>query len=304
MIKPPYLKKGDKIAIVCTARKFSKEEAQPAIQLMESWGLQVVLGETIGKDNFQLGGTDEDRVNDFNKQLANPEIKAIWCARGGYGTVRIIDQIDFGLLTKSPKWIIGFSDVTVLHSHIHKLGIETIHGIMAFSVPKATEKAKDTLYHALFNGRLEYKIKSCELNKYGNAQGELVGGNLSILYSLLGSPSAIDTNDKILFIEDLDEYLYHLDRMMYNLKRNGVLDNLRGMIVGGMTDMHDNEIPFGQKAHEIILSAVSDKIYPVVFDFPSGHGAENNALILGRKIVLETNPQESVLKFEEHGRAL
>jgi muramoyltetrapeptide carboxypeptidase len=298
MIKPPYLKKGDKIAIVCTARKFSKEEAQPAIQLMESWGLQVVLGETIGKDNFQLGGTDEDRVNDFNKQLANPEIKAIWCARGGYGTVRIIDQIDFGLLTKSPKWIIGFSDVTVLHSHIHKLGIETIHGIMAFSVPKATEKAKDTLYHALFDGRLEYKIKSSELNKYGSARGELVGGNLSILYSLLGSPSAIDTNGKILFIEDLDEYLYHLDRMMYNLKRNGVLDNLKGMIVGGMTDMHDNEIPFGQKAHEIILSAVSGKDYPVIFDFPSGHGAENNALILGRKIALKADPQGSCLKFE------
>lgn len=298
MIRPPYLKKGDKITLVCTARKFTEAEAQPAIQLMKSWGLQIVLGKTIGMNDFQLGGSDKDRIDDFNTQLADPEIKAIWCARGGYGTVRIIDQIDFSLLAKNPKWIIGFSDVTVLHSHIHKLGIETIHGIMAFSVLKATEEAKQTLYDALFGNRLEYKMKSHIFNKYGSGRGELVGGNLSILYSLLGSPSAIDTQGKILFIEDLDEYLYHLDRMMYNLKRNGVLENLNGMVIGGMTDMHDNEIPFGQEAYQIILSAVSDRNYPVVFDFPSGHGVQNNALIFGRTVILEIDEQESRLKFE------
>ncbi len=296
-IIPPYLQKGDTVAIVCTARKFSKEEAQPGIDLLTSWGLNVVLGDTIGLDNFQLGGTDAERVADFNKQLANPNIKAIWCARGGYGTVRIIDQIDFSLLHKNPKWLIGFSDVTTLHSHLNVLSTATIHGIMTFSVPNATDDAKNSLHSAIFGEELSYTIPFNQMNKTGNVIGELVGGNLSILYSLLGSASAIDTANKILFIEDLDEYLYHVDRMMHNLKRNNKLSNLKGLIVGGMTDMHDNSIPFGYNAEQIILELTKEYNYPIVFNFPAGHVKNNLALKLGTSIALSVAEEATELKF-------
>ncbi|MTG97562.1 MULTISPECIES: LD-carboxypeptidase [Myroides] len=286
MIKPAYLKEGDKVAIVCTARKFSREEAQPAIELLQSWGLVPVLGDTIGLDNFQLGGSDKERAADFNKQLADESVKAIWCARGGYGTVRIVDAIDFDLLMANPKWIIGFSDVTVLHCHVHNLGVQTLHGIMAFSVPKATQESKDSLYASLFGKPIRYVVGHHSANILGEAKGELVGGNLSIIYSLLGSRSSIETKDKILFIEDLDEYLYHVDRMMHNLDRNGLLKGLKGMIVGGMTDMHDNAIPFGYDAIQIIKSLVAQYDFPVVFDFPSGHGVENRALRMGAVVSL------------------
>ncbi|WP_121964256.1 LD-carboxypeptidase [Myroides sp. N17-2] len=297
MIRPDYLKKGDKVAIVCTARKFSKEEAELAIELMNSWGLEVVLGDTIGLDNYQLGGTDQQRADDFTKQLKDPEIKAIWCARGGYGTVRIIDDIDFTGFVDHPKWIVGFSDVTVLHSHIHNLGVETIHGIMAFSVAKSLVDSRDSLYRALFGQEISYTIHSDRSNKIGQGQGELVGGNLSILYSLLGSVSSMNTEGKILFIEDLDEYLYHLDRMLHNLKRNGLLSGLAGLVVGGMTDMHDNAIPFGYDAKQIILSITAEYDYPIVFDFPAGHGEENLALNLGREVKLEVNQDRTQLTF-------
>lgn len=294
---PPYLQKGDTVAIVCTARKFSKEEAQPAIELLTSWGLNVILGDTIGLDNFQLGGTDEERTVDFNKQLANPDVKAIWCARGGYGTVRIIDQIDFSLMKKNPKWLIGFSDVTTLHSHLNILHTATIHGIMAFSVPNATNEAKESLRNAIFGNKITYTISAEPLNRKGNVVGELVGGNLSILYSLLGSESSIDTTNKILFIEDLDEYLYHIDRMMHNLKRNNKLANLKGLIVGGMTDMHDNSIPFGYNVEQIILELAKEYNYPIVFNFPAGHVKNNLALKFGTVVSLEVGEKVTELKF-------
>lgn len=294
---PPHLVKGDTVAIVCTARKFSKEEAKPAIALLKSWGLNVLLGDTIGLDNFQLGGTDEERVADFNKQLANPEVKAIWCARGGYGTVRIIDKIDFSLMRKHPKWLVGFSDVTTLHSHLNTCGFASIHGIMAFSVPNTSEEAKETLHKSLFGEPLKYSLPADPLNREGIAKAELVGGNLSILYSLLGSDSSIDTKNKILFIEDLDEYLYHIDRMMHNLKRNNKLSDLKGLIVGGMTDMHDNSIPFGYTAEQIILELVKEYDFPVVFNFPAGHVKNNLALKLGETVVLDVTKQGTTLEF-------
>ena len=294
---PPYLKKGDKVSIVCTARKFSVQEAQPSIQMLESWGLEVVLGKTIGLDNFQLGGTDQERIDDMNAQISDADIKAIWCARGGYGTVRIIDSIDFSPLLQHPKWIIGFSDVTTLHSHLHTLGIATLHGIMAFSVPLAKEESKASLHRALFGQGLTYTLEGYHANRIGQASGLLVGGNLSILYSLLGSPSSIDTKGKILFIEDLDEYLYHVDRMMQNLKRNGLLKDLAGLIVGGMTDMHDNSIPFGYNAQEIILDVVKDYNYPVVFNFPAGHGASNWALKMGTIVELKATDNQVTVAF-------
>lgn len=297
MIFPPNLKKGDTVAIVATARKNIEDNLQPAISWLKSWGLEVVIGKTIGLDNNQLAGTDEQRAADFQTMMDNPNIKAIWCVRGGYGTVRMIDLLDFTKFKQSPKWIIGFSDVTVFHSHLNTMGYASIHGIMPVS-SKASEEAKETLRKALFGEPLEYAIPCVSMNRYGDAKGELVGGNLSILYSLFGSNSAIDCTDKILFIEDLDEYLYHIDRMMINLKRNGCLENLKGIIIGGMTKMRDNDIPWGKTALEIIDDVTKKYNIPVLFNFPAGHMADNRALIFGKQVFLEVNDIESKVIFE------
>jgi muramoyltetrapeptide carboxypeptidase len=298
MIIPPFLKAGDTVALVCTARKFFPEDAKPAIDLLESWGLNVKLGSTIGLDNFQLGGTDSERAADFQAQLEDENVKAIWCARGGYGTVRIIDSLDFSKFKKHPKWIMGFSDVTVLHSQLNVECVASLHSIMPFTVPTAPEEVKDTLRKALFGETISYTIPSKSYDVNGTASGELVGGNISILYSLLGSKSAIETKDKILFIEDLDEYLYHIDRMMYNLKRNGYFENVKGIIVGSMTDMHDNEIPFGQNEVQIITEIAKDLSIPIAFQFPAGHQKDNRTLILGQQVAFEVNEKEIKLKFD------
>ncbi len=297
MIIPPFLKAGDTVALVCTARKFFPEDAKPAIDLLESWGLNVKLGTTIGLDNFQLGGTDSERAADFQAQLDDENVKAIWCARGGYGTVRIIDSLDFTNFKQHPKWIIGFSDVTVLHSQLNVERVASLHSIMPFTVPNASGEVKETLRKALFGETISYVIPSKSYDVKGTVSGELVGGNISILYSLLGSKSSIETKDKILFIEDLDEYLYHIDRMMYNLKRNGYFAYVKGIIVGSMTDMHDNEIPFGQNAIQIITAITKEYNIPIAFDFPAGHQSDNRTLILGQQVAFEVNEREIKLQF-------
>jgi muramoyltetrapeptide carboxypeptidase len=298
MITPPYLQKGDTVAIVSTARKNIDDNLKPTINLLEGWGLKVKMGNTIGLDYYQLAGTDEQRAADFQEQLDNPNIKAIWCVRGGYGTVKIIDKLDFTKFKQNPKWIIGFSDVTVLHSHLNRIGIESIHGTMPVSIARATDEAKNSLCSVLFGDKLLYTLECDALNHNGIAKGELVGGNLSILYSLLGSESAIDCEDKILFIEDLDEYLYHVDRMMMNLKRNGCLSSLKGIIVGAMTDMKDNDIPWGRNALEIIEDTVKGLNIPIIYNFPAGHIRDNRALIFGRQVSIEVNDKESKVVFE------
>ena len=295
---PPYLKKGDTVAIVCTARKFMPEEAKPAIELLESWGLKAKLGRTIGLDSCQLGGTDVERAADLQQMMDDDNIKAIWCARGGYGTVRIVDLLDFTKFSKKPKWIMGFSDVTVLHSHLNTLGIATLHSIMPFTVPNAPEKVKQTLKDALFGTKLSYELPSKSYDVKGKAEGELVGGNISILYSLLGSSSSISTQGKILFIEDLDEYLYHVDRMMYNLKRNGYFEKAKGIIVGSMRDMHDNEIPFGQNEVQIITAIAKEYNIPIAFEFCAGHQKDNRTLVLGSQVSFEVNDKEIRLQFK------
>jgi len=294
---PPFFKKGDSVALGLTARKFSPEEAKPEIDLLKSWGLEVKLGKTIGMDSCQLGGTDTERSADLQEMLDNENIKAIWCARGGYGTVRIIDSLDFTKFKKHPKWIMGFSDVTVLHSHLNTLGFASLHSIMPFTVPKAPDEVKETLRKALFGESIKYNVPAKGYEIQGKAKGQLVGGNLSILYSLLGSKSSLNTKGKILFIEDLDEYLYHIDRMMQNLKRNGYFDNLKGLIVGSMTDMHDNEIPFGQNEVGIIMEIAKKYNFPVCFYFPAGHQKDNRTLILGKEVEFEVNSEEVILEF-------
>ena len=296
MVSPSFLNRGDIVGIVSTARKISEEEIQPALQILENWGLKFVLGKTIGAAENQFAGSDDLRAADFQKMLDDPEIKAIWCARGGYGTVRMIDALDFSAFKNNPKWIIGYSDVTALHSHIHNFGIETFHAQILQNLENKSAETSASIKEILFGNNYKIEVVSKgKLNRLGSARGQLVGGNLSLLYSLCGSNSAINTNGKILFMEDLDEYLYHIDRMMMNLKRNGMLKNLAGLIVGGMTEMHDSKIPFGKTAEEIIFDAVSEYNYPVCFNFPAGHITDNRALILGREI--ELNVQSSTINI-------
>lgn len=295
MSSPSFLKKGDKVALVATARKISHEEISFALKVIDSWGLKVAPGKNIFKTHHQFAGTDERRTEDFQQMLNDEKIKAVFCARGGYGTVRIIDEINFNEFRKNPKWIVGYSDITVLHSHLlsnHK--IPTIHGTMPINFSKNTKEGLESLRKALFGEPLEYSIAPHKLNRKGMAEGIVVGGNLSILNTLVGTKSDIDTTNKILFIEDLDEYLYHIDRIMMQMKRSGKLRNLRGLIVGGMTKMRDNEIPFGKTAEEIIFEKVADYKYPVCFGFPAGHFDDNRALYLGKKAKLTVGASVSL----------
>ncbi len=295
LIQPSYLKKGDKIAIVAPARKISLEEIKSAIDILESWGLEVVLSKNLFKSDNQFSGTDNERADDLQTMLDDSSVKAIIIARGGYGTIRIIDKLDFTKFKQQPKWIVGYSDLTVLHSHIHNFRIETLHATMPINFTK-NEAATESLRSALFGEQLKYETGAHHLNKKGICEGELIGGNLSLLYALTGSISDIDTRGKVLFIEDLDEYLYHIDRMMLNLKRSGKLSRLVGLVVGGMTDMKDNAIPFGKNAEEIILDAVKEYNYPVCFNFPAGHIDKNMAIYFGKKVKLKVE-EKITLEF-------
>lgn len=299
MEKPSTLKKGDKIALISTARKISELELEPAIAILKSWGLAPVFGESLFKENHQFAGTTEERIADLQQALDDAEIKAIFCARGGYGTVQLIDAIDFSIFKKLPKWIVGYSDVTVLHNHINQnIGVETLHASMPINFSANTKEALESLKETLFGALPIYTCDTDELNRIGKAEGILVGGNLSIIYSLTGTPSQLDTTNKILFIEDLDEYLYHIDRMMMNLKRAGMLSKLKGLIVGGMSNMNDNTVPYGKSAKQIIIEAVKEYNYPVCFEFPAGHIKDNRALIMGAEVELVVSEQEVELIFK------
>ena len=295
MIIPEKLKIGDKIGIVSTARKITPEELSPSIKLLESWGFEVVFGANLFKENNQFSGTVEQRNSDLQSMINDVEIQAILCARGGYGTVQIIDNINFSSLKKNQKWIIGYSDVTVLHSHLNNLGIASLHATMPINFLNNSNESLQSLKNSLLGESNRIECKSNIFNRLGEVDAEIVGGNLSILYSLLGSNSDIDTEGKILFIEDLDEYLYHIDRMMMNLKRNGKLAKLKGLIVGWMNDMNDNEIPFGKSVEEIILEQTKKYDYPICFGFPAGHINDNRCIKLGVK---------SELKITENGVSL
>jgi len=301
LIQPPFLQKGDTVLILATAGIVSDSTIiDCGIELLKSWGLQVKLGKNLYESNAHFAGTDMQRLEDFQNAIDDDNIKAVWCARGGYGTVRIIDDIDFKRFKKKPKWIIGFSDVTVLHNEIHNLGIETIHAMMPSTLKLDNEeqkKAQKSLKKALFGKKLKYRVSESEYNREGEAQGQLVGGNLSILYSLLGSRSSIKTDGKILFIEDVGEYEYHIDRMLLNLKRNGYFEKCNGLIVGGISDVRENDVAFGKTVEEIILDAVKAYDFPVSFDFPAGHIRDNRTLILGREISLMVKEHKAVVKF-------
>tara|TARA_X000000368_G_scaffold399052_1_gene369661 strand:- start:372 stop:1268 length:897 start_codon:yes stop_codon:yes gene_type:complete len=298
MILPKKLKKGDKIGIISTARKISLKELSSAIKLLESWGVKVVLGRNLFEKDNQFSGKIKQRSTDLQQMIDDNSIKAILCARGGYGTVQIIDNIDFSNLRNNPKWVVGYSDVTVLHSHLHNLGFASLHATMPINFEINTKESLDSLKNSLFKIERSIECKIHPFNRFGKIEADIVGGNLSILYSLLGSDSDINTDDKILFIEDLDEYLYHIDRMMMSLKRNGKLEKIRGLIVGSMSDMNDNAIPFGKTAEEIILDHTKEYGFPICFGFPAGHLYDNRSIRLGVSSVLEIN-ENGVSLYQE-----
>lgn len=293
---PAYLKPGDTIGITCPAGYISLEEIMPSVKLMESWGYQVRVGKTVGAQDFTYGGTDEERAMDLQQMLDDDSLQAIMCARGGYGAVRIIDQLDFKHFTAKPKWIIGFSDITVLHCHLDRnFKIASLHSKMCNSFPTDWTLAEPiqietilSIRQALAGEDLRYTAPFNHSNRLGYAEGMLVGGNLSIIETLAGSKSDIDTDGKILFVEDTGEYLYGIDRMFWNLKRNGKLSKLKGLIIGGFKLKPDDAgEEFGKTIQEIVSEKVKEYKYPVCFDFPVGHQRNNYALKCGVKHILK-----------------
>ena len=304
LIKPEYLKKGDTVAIVAPSGILKNYNGYmlKAKELLKSWGLEVVIGENVFNDNGHFAGTDNQRSADFQLALDDKAIKAIWCARGGYGAMRIIDNLNFEKYKENPKWIIGYSDITAIHNDLHNNKSESIHGIMCKSLEKIdvdNNESISLLKKTLFGEKLSYTIEGNNYNIEGNSNGQLIGGNLTLLHCLLGSQSSIDTDGKILFIEDLGEYLYHIDRMLISLKRAGYFDNCKGLIVGDFTDLRKNTTPFGRDLKELILDIVREYGFPVSFGFPAGHGEKNYPMILGREINLKVSKQQSTINFSD-----
>lgn len=298
-IIPPPLKPGDLIGITCPAGYFCLDDVQPAVAALQRWGYQVKLGKTIDGQYFQYAGTDEERAADLQDMLDDPEISAILFGRGGYGVIRIIDRLNFNQFYKRPKWLCGYSDITVLHCHVHmQFHIPTLHCEMCIDLKYGTEdRSAETIREALHGDRLKYHVPAHPFNRKGHAKGLLVGGNLSLIAALTGSASGLETDGKILFIEDVHEELYHIDSMMWTLKRSGRLAFLAGLVVGGFTKIkEEDDIPFGQSAYEIILDKVKEYKYPVCFGFPAGHEYDNFALKLGLPYHLRIHEHEAVLK--------
>jgi muramoyltetrapeptide carboxypeptidase len=306
LIIPRYLKPGDVIGITSPAGYITLEDIQPAMQQMQAWGFTMRVGNTIGKRDFTFGGTDEERAADLQQMLDDDSIKAIMCARGGYGAVRIIDKLNFSQLLLHPKWIIGFSDITVIHSHLNRnYGIASIHSKMCNSFPDDWSKAEPmqietilSIKQALTGEKMRYTMLPHEKNKMGTGEGVLVGGNLKTLESLAGSKSDIKTGGKILFVEDTGEYMYSIDRMFWSLKRTGKLAGLSGLVIGGfkVKPDEDPDDAFGITIHDIVLEKVSGYSYPVCFDFPVGHQKNNYALKCGVQHRLEVKTGEVSLK--------
>lgn len=304
LIQPPYLKAGDTVAIVAPSGVLKNrfDEVNRAKQLLESWNLHVVIGKHVFNQANHFAGTDEERCEDFQLALDDPKIKAIWSARGGYGTVRILDSLDYTKFLKQPKWVIGYSDITALHNQIHNLGVQSLHAIMGVSLPENLEDIADsiaTFKNTLFGQPLRYALKGSKYNKPGDANGVLVGGNLTILHTMLGSKESIDTDGKILFIEEIGEYKYHIDRMLQSLKRAGYFDNCQGVLVGDMSKMRKNTTLWGTSIEQLIIDALSDYNFPIAFNMPAGHEKDNRALILGRQVILKVDKSKSTLIFEE-----
>lgn len=299
---PKYLKKGDVVALVAPAGLIKDEKPLVlAEQLLQSWGLKSKRGQFVLEQQGVFAGTDAQRLEDLQAAFDDKKVKAIWAVRGGYGSVRLLEKLNFSAFEKHPKWLIGFSDITALHSVLHRRGFKSIHGLMPVQLlhpVKETEKAVNSLYHALFGQKLACIFPTSPYNRPGNAIGVLVGGNLSILQSLIGSPYEIDTSGKILFLEEVSEYKYRIDRMLQHFKIAGVFKNLKALIIGDFTDVKESEVKYGKEVEELILEAVKDYDYPVVFDLPVGHIPDNQSLILGEKTSVNVGEFVSCISFD------
>lgn len=292
----PFLKQGSKIAIAAPARMVKPEEMEYAIHWLEERGFVPIYDERLFAGHYIFAGDDDLRAAVLQEYLDDENVDAIWLARGGYGSIRIIDKLDFTQFLQHPKWIIGFSDTTVFHGKLNRLGCPSLHASMPYCFENKTIEAKQSLFDALMGKPLHYEFPAHPLNWIEQMEGEIVGGNLSVLYSMIGSNTFPDLDGKILFIEDVDEYIYHIDRMMRALKRAGKLEHLKGLVIGGLTQIHDNMDAFGQSVEEVIAEVVSEYGYPICFNFPAGHFDDNRAIVFGQKVSVKvTSPSLPVL---------
>jgi muramoyltetrapeptide carboxypeptidase len=295
MIIPPFLKPGDGIGFAAPARKVTPEQMEPHLNRIRNWGFSIVEAPGLYDSYHQWGGTDEARAAQVNSLIHNPDVKAIWAARGGYGCVRMMDLVDWEALLHHPKWLVGFSDFTAFHNHAFHLGLSTLHAPMPLTFPLTDDQTLDQIPSVLKTGWKDFSAAPHPNNLLGKAQGRLAGGNLSVLYSLLGSPSLQWDGPVVLFLEDLDEYLYHIDRMMMGLYRSGFLQRVTGLVVGGMTDMHDHTVPFGASAEATIAALGKVLGIPVACGLEVGHVPNNRPLVLGTEVTLEVNANGALL---------
>ncbi|MDB9961197.1 LD-carboxypeptidase [Oceanihabitans sp.] len=303
LIQPDYLKAGDTVAILAPSGilRNRNTEVEQAKRLLESWNLNVIVGQHVFSKDNHFAGTDTERCEDFQKALDDPKISAIWCARGGYGTVRILDKLDYSSFKKHPKWIIGYSDITALHNQVHNEGFESLHALMCVSLTEdldEIEASVSSFKDAIFGKPIHYMLEGSNYNKVGEVTAPVVGGNLTILHTMLGSNTSIDTSGKILFIEEIGEYKYHIDRMLQSLKRAGYFENCKGVIVGDMSKMRKNTTPWGKPIEQLILDALVEYDFPIVFNVPAGHEKDNRALILGRQATISIGLDKSTIVFE------
>lgn len=290
MKTPPLLRRGDEVILVSPASHPKSDQWRQGVEVLESWGLKVRLAPKALSHYFGFGGSDEERLSDFQLALDDPKIKAIFPIRGGYGSSRILDQLNFDKFVQQPKWIIGFSDITAILNHVANLGIASIHGPMPHNFCQVGgDEALENLRNLLFEGEIQIDIPSEPENRLGQAEAEIIGGNLSLIVHLLGSLSLPDFTGKILLLEDVGENLYHIDRMVLQLKRAGLLDHLAGLIVGGFSDCKEAGLSVGKTVNQIILEHTTGSLYPIAFEFPSGHIAQNFPLVFGKKIKLLVN---------------
>ena len=302
LIQPPFIKTGDTVAIVAPSGilKNRTREIEQAQDLLKSWGLHVVVGKHVFIQNHHFAGTDDERCEDFQNAMDDKSIKAIWCARGGYGTVRILDKLDYTKFRKNPKWIIGYSDITALHNQLHNEGFQSIHAMMCTSLQDNFEDIEftiNTFKDALFGHNLNYSLEGSKYNKTGTVTAPIVGGNLTVLQTMLGSKTSIDTSGKILFIEEIGEYKYHIDRMLQSLKRAGYFNNCKGLIVGNISKVRRNTTQWGSPVEQLILDALSEFDFPIAFNMPAGHEKDNRALVLGKTIQLTVSKELTTIAF-------
>ncbi len=303
LIRPAYLKAGDTVAIVAPSGilKNREREINQADSLLKSWDLNVIVGKHVFSKADHFAGTDEERCQDMQNVMDNPKVSAIWCARGGYGTVRILDKLDYTKFRENPKWVIGYSDITALHNQLHNQGFESLHALMCVSLTKdisEVQESVDTFKAALFGNPTSYVLEGSKYNKEGETSGQLVGGNLTMLHTMLGSDTSLDTKGKILFIEEIGEYKYHIDRMLQSMKRAGYFDNLNGLVVGDMSKLRKNTTLWGASIEQLILDALEDYNFPIAFKMPAGHEDDNRALVLGREVELKVGKEKSSLQFK------